>query len=103
MRETVMLDRKTFILGILSLSAVLLLAGNIVMPRRALADQLVKDRDYQAVTGSISSPGGDALYITDNHTGMMAIYIYDPNIKDLKLVGVKPVMDAFPNAGRRGR
>lgn len=97
-----MLDRKTFIIGILSLSAVLLLAANIVMPRRAMADQLVKDRDYQAVTAGISTPGGDALYITDTHSGMMAIYIYDPGVKDLKLVGVKPVMDAFPNAGRRG-
>ncbi len=67
-----------------------------------MADQLVKDRDYQAVTAGISVPGGDALYITDTHSGMMAIYIYDPNIKDLKLVGVKPVMEAFPNAGRRG-
>lgn len=102
MREKVMLDRKTFIIGILSLSAVLLLAANILMPRHAMADQLVKDRDYQAVTAAISSPGGDALYITDTHSGMMAIYIYDPNVKDLKLVGVKPVMDAFPNAGRRG-
>ena len=34
MRETIMLDRKTFILGILSLSAVLLMAANIVMPPR---------------------------------------------------------------------
>ncbi len=33
MQGTVMLDRKTFIIGILSLSAVLLLAANIVMPR----------------------------------------------------------------------
>jgi len=96
-----MLDRKTFIIGILSLSAVILLAANIVMPRRAMADQLVKDRDYQAVTAAISNPGGDALYITDTHSGMMAVYIYDPGIKDLKLVGVKPVMAAFPNAARR--
>lgn len=96
-----MLDRKTFIIGILSLSAVLLFVANIVMPQRALADQVIKDRDYQAVTAAISNPGGDALYITDNHSGMMAIYIYDPGLRDLKLVGVKPVMDAFPQAGRR--
>jgi hypothetical protein len=96
-----MLDRKTFIIGILSLSAVILLAANIVVPRRAMADQLVKDRDYQAVTAAVASPGGDALYITDTHSGMMAVYVYDPSIKDLKLVGVKPVMAAFPNAPRR--
>lgn len=94
-----MLDRKTFIIGILSLSAVMLFVANLLLPPRVAADQLVKDRDYQAVTGMISTPGGDALYLTDNHSGMMAIFVYDPSIRDVKLVAVKPVMDAF--AGRR--
>ncbi len=100
-----MLDKKTFTIGVLALSAVLLLVANILAPHAAQADVTIKDRDYQAVTTRVSNPGGDALYITDNRTGNMAVFVYDPARRNLKLLGVKMVTDAFvgARAGAGGR
>jgi len=99
-----MLDKKTFTIGVLTLSAVLLLVANILAPHAAVANDTIKDRDYQMVTTRVSNPGGDALYITDNHTGLMAVFVYDPARRNLRLLGVKPITDAFPPArGAGGR
>lgn len=90
-----MLDKKTFTIGVLTLSATLLLVANILAPHRAEANVTIKDRDYQAVTTHVANPGGDALYVTDNRTGNMAVFVFDPARKSLKLLGVKSVTDAF--------
>jgi hypothetical protein len=92
-----MLDKKTFTIGVLTLTAAMLLMANILAPHHAEANVTIKDRDYQAVTTHVTVPGGDALYVTDNRTGNMAVFVYDPNRKGLKLVGVKSVTDAFGN------
>ena len=44
------MDKKTFIIGVLSLSAVVLFAANLLQPRTANAGLVVKDNDYTAVT-----------------------------------------------------
>lgn len=90
-----MLDKKTFTIGVLTLSAAILLMANILAPHHAEANVTIKDRDYQAVTTHVATPGGDALYITDNRTGNMAVFVFDPGQKRLKLVGVKSITDAF--------
>jgi hypothetical protein len=72
------MDKKTFTIGVLSITAAVLLAANLINPRPAKADFAEKDRVYTAVTAHVAS-GGDALYVTDNYTGNMGIFEYVPN------------------------
>ena len=88
------MDKKTFTIGVLSITATLLLVGNFLSTPRAQANFAIKDRDYTAVTAHIAA-GGDALYITDNRSGNMGIFVYDPGLQDLKLVASRPVQAAF--------
>ena len=89
------MDKKTFAIGILSLTAVILFVANMLVPQsRVMAEQLVKDRDYQAVTANWQA-NDDALYILDNRSGMMAAFIYDPNLRAMVPRAVRPVMEAF--------
>jgi hypothetical protein len=93
------MDKKLFIIGILSLTAVVLFVANLVMPTRAIADEVVKDRDWQVVTAHVQQ-NDEGLYILDNRSGMMAVFIYDPNAKSLVIRDRKPIMDAFVGAGK---
>lgn len=92
------MDKKTFTLGILSLTAVLLFIANLIIPpRQAAANFVVKDRDYQAVTALIQA-NDEALYVLDNRSGMMACFSYNPSQKALALRDLKPIMNAFQGA-----
>ena len=73
-----MIDKKTFTIGVLCVTAVVLFAANLMLPQPADAAVAVKDRDYTAVTGR-TAKGGDALFLTDNRTGMMAVFVYRPD------------------------
>ena len=97
-----MIDKKTFTIGILAVTALILLAANLMLPQPALAEVAVKDRDYTAVTGR-TTKGGDALFLTDNRTGMMAVFVYDPNSRSLRALDVRSVTDAFAGGARPGR
>src|SRR4051812_1735099 len=90
------LDKKTFMIGVLTLSAVILFVANLYMPHPAKADLVVKDRDYQAVTAR-TFKGGDALYLTDNRQGLVAVLMYDPNKKQVIPMTVVPIGGAFAN------
>ena len=105
------LDKKTFAIGILSLSAVALLVANLIHVPPAKAAMAIKDRDYQAVTAHVSK-GGEALYLTDNRTGKMAVFVYDPNRRAVVPIAAGAIGNAFAaapgpggpaaNPGRRG-
>ena len=100
-------DKKTFVLGILTLSAVILLVANILAPRGAGAMTTIFDKEtYQMQTGRVTT-GGEALYVTDNRTGMMGVFILDPTHRGVRVLAVKPVMEAFGTGvgapGRGGR
>lgn len=93
------MDKRTFTIGILSLTAVILFVANLLVPpQHAEASFAVKDRDYTAVTGH-QQADNDVLYIVDNRTGQMAAFNYDPGRRSLMLRQVKPVQDAFAGAG----
>jgi hypothetical protein len=72
------MNKKTFTIGVLSITAAVLLAANLITPHKAMADFAVKDRVYTAVTAHIAA-GGDALYITDDYTGNMGVFLMMPN------------------------
>ena len=45
--------------------------------------------------GAHTTRGGDALYLTDNKTGKVAVYIYNPTKRSVDLSDVQPIMSAF--------
>jgi len=92
-----MIDKKTFTIGVLCVTALVLFVSNLMMPQPAIAEVAVKDRDYTAVTGR-TTRGGHALFLTDNRTGVMAVFLYDPSSRSVRLLDTKPLTDAF--AGR---
>jgi hypothetical protein len=98
MQITINIDKKTIAIGVLSLAALVLVAANLMLPQQAEAQVAVKDRDYIAVTGK-TPKGGDALYLTDNRTGTMAVFQFNPNQRALEAVAVRPVSEAFGGGG----
>lgn len=89
------MDKKLFIIAVLSLSAVILFAANLLQPRMAHAGLVVKDNDFTAVTAR-TAQGAEALYILDNRTGNMVVMNYDTNQRAVvPVTPARPVTDAF--------
>ncbi len=93
------MDKKTYFIGVLLVTAVALLVANILGPQRAVADVAVNNGDYQVATTRIGD-GGDALYILDNNSGRMAAFSYDAGSKRLVPRAAKAVEDVFGAGGR---
>jgi hypothetical protein len=87
------MDKKTFSIGILSITGALLLIA-CLLPKSADAAFAVKDRDYQVITVP-SVGGGDSVYIVDNRTGLMAVFAFDNRARVLRPKQVRAVQDAF--------
>ena len=98
------IDKKSFAIGALCATAAALLTANLMLPDPASAAVAVKERDYTAVTGR-TTKGGEALYLTDNRTGLLGVFAYDPGRRAITTVAVRPVSDAFAGraAAREGR
>ena len=89
------MDKKSLTIVLLSISAAVLFITNLLIPTRtAVADEVIKDRDFQVMTERWQA-NDEALIILDNRSGQMAAFIYDPNAKGLLLKAVAPVMNAF--------
>ena len=71
----------------------LMAAVFFVSPSTAPAEEAVKDRDYQVVTAEVQN-GSEGLYILDNRTGLIAVFMYDPT-KGLQHKGTAPIANAF--------
>ena len=88
------MDKNTFAIGTLSITGLLLLLINLLpAPSTARAD-VIKDRDYQAVTASMAR-GGDALYVIDNRTGKIGVFAYDNGRKGIATLDVQDITTAF--------
>src|SRR5438046_2666159 len=94
---TIQIDKKALAIGILFLSAVVLIVANLSSTRTAMAGDSIKGREYQVITARVAQ-GGDGLYLVDNRTGLMAIFTYDTASRSIKPRAVKPVTDAFAGA-----
>jgi len=88
------MDRKTFAIGILSITAVILFIGQFLPVRPAMANDSVGDRDYQLVT-THTQQGGDALYIIQRRSGLVAVFNWDASDRRIKLRGTRNVADAI--------
>ena len=88
------MDKKTYSIGILTITAVILFVANLIPTPQPAQAEAIKERDFTVVT-TRATQGGDALYIADNRTGMIAVFTWDPSARGIKLRDLKPVMDAF--------
>ena len=88
------MDKKLIAICVMTVSAVALMIANFVTPPAAHAEAAAMNRDYQAITAAIQS-GGEGLYIVDNRTGLIAIFTYDPNSRQVVPRAARPVTDAF--------
>ena len=88
------MDSKTYSIGILSLTAVILLVANLMVPAPAGAVITVKDAGYSVATAPVQS-GGDGLYIVDNGTGLMAVLTWDPASRTVRPRAVRDIGEAF--------
>ncbi len=52
----------------------------------------------QAVTAHVSGYG-DALYLTDLRSGMVGVFVYDPNQRSVVNVVTRPVNELFGGMG----
>jgi hypothetical protein len=94
------MQNKTFAIGILSLTAVVLAVANLFLtPEPAHAIFAVRDRDYTLVTARTTS-GADALWVLDSRSGQIAVLTYDPQTRTVKPRKVRAVMDAFGATSR---
>ena len=89
------MDRKSFTIGVMTITATILLVANLVpLPRPAIASETIKDRDYSVVTARIPT-GGDGLYILDNRAGKIAIFQWDNAQRRIRPQGVIAASEAF--------
>jgi len=87
------MDKKTYSIGVLSITAVLLLIACLMPAKSADAAFAVKDRDYQIIIAQ--GQGSDSIYVVDNRTGLMAVFVYDNRGRVLRPKQVRAVADAF--------
>ena len=87
------MKRTNLGIGILCITAVLLILAHWFVPAPAAAQVAIKERDYQVVTARITT-GGDGLYILDNRTGQVAVFTYDPSARTLRARTKLNVSDA---------
>jgi hypothetical protein len=93
------MDRRNLYIGILSLTATVLLMANYFTPQSAMALTTIKDRDFSLVTAN-SQSGGDSLYVLDNRTGRIAIFAYNPAARSLVPKKIGDLTVAFNARGR---
>jgi hypothetical protein len=88
------MDKKTFGIGVLSITAALLLIACLMPAKSADAAFAVKERDYQLITAQ-GLAGSDVVYVVDNRTGLMAVFTYDTTARVMRPRQVRAVADAF--------
>jgi hypothetical protein len=99
------IDNKTFLIGVLSVTATILFVANMGPTQTAKGELAIQGREYQAVTARVAQ-GGEGLYLVDNRTGLMAVFTYDTASRTIKNRLVRPITEAFggaaaPNRGAR--
>jgi hypothetical protein len=88
------MDKKTYSIGILSLTAIMLFVANFMPIKAVQADEAIKERDFTVVTSRINQ-GGEALYICDNRTGQMAVFTWEAGKRQIQLRDLRQITDLF--------
>jgi hypothetical protein len=87
------MDSKSYAIGILFLTAIVLLVAQFLPVQSALADTAVRERDYSAITTK-STAGGEALYVADNRTGVI-VFTWDAGRRGVMVRDARLISDAF--------
>lgn len=88
------MDKTKLGITALAVSAAILLGLNLTTPSPTQAAAIAASRDYQAATSKAQN-GGEALYILDNRTGQIAVFLYDTRDKNLRARDVRLVRELF--------
>jgi len=88
------MDKKTYSIGILSITGLILAIANILPMPTAHADEAFKERDFTLVTSRIAQ-GGEALYICDNRTSQMAVFTWEAGKRQIMLRDLRQVIELF--------
>jgi hypothetical protein len=88
------MNKQTVGILCLSISAAVLLVLNFALQQPAEAGTTVRERDYQLATTRLQD-SGEALFVMDNRTGIVAVFSYDANTRGVVLREAKPVSNAF--------
>ena len=90
------MNSKSFSIGILSVTAmILLIAQFIPITPIARAETAIKDRDFSLTTSPAAAGNGDNIYLTDNRSGMMAVFAWDATRRGLQVRAIVQLSDAF--------
>ena len=92
------MDRKTFAIGILSITGLILFLASLAAPP-AKADFAVKDLQGWQLLTVVSQQGGDVLYVIDPD-GKIIVLGYNLAQKVLQPVGTGDLANVLVPAGR---
>lgn len=103
------MDRKTYAIGILTVTASVLFSALLFAPSSTVYAQsaagasgvVSRDRDYTLLTAPIEG-GGDALYVMDNRRGALVVFTYNNSSKSLTLRAAEPAANAFKGMAPAG-
>lgn len=99
------LDARTFAVGVLSVTACVLLVGILLLsatPRAALATgQMDRAGDYLMLTQQISN-SEEAVVVIDAASQRMSLYFLDPNTRKLVAIQQGLPLDTLPTGRRDG-
>ena len=89
------MDRKTFSIGILSLTAVILFIATLFPGKPAQAEFAVKDLTRLQLVSLASQKGGTILYVIDPNSGKIIVLTYDLQRKALVPIAGTTLDKAF--------
>jgi hypothetical protein len=92
-----MFDRKSFLIGVLTISAAILTLGHLQLTSTARASESVIDDDYQLVTAR-TNQGNDGLYVLSKRENLVVLFTWDPAKKSIVPKDVKS-LDAMLGGG----
>ena len=89
-------NNKKLSIGILSITATILFIAQFIPIQPARAESVWKEKDYSILT-SISAKGGDNVFVTDNRSGRVAVFVCRTNngARALKPAGGVMLGDIF--------
>lgn len=90
-------DRKSFMIGVLTLSAAILTIGHLQITPVARAADTIMDDDFQLVTARVRK-GDDGLYVLHKRKNLVALFTWDPAKKGVVVSDVKSLDEIM--AGR---
>lgn len=88
------MNNKSMTIGVLSVTAVILFIAQFLPVQPVQAEVTLKDRDYSIVT-ALSEKGGENLYVTDNRSGQVAVFVWDAGRRAFVPAGGIALPDAF--------